>query len=376
MQGEIRILHTSDLHLDATFRASGLPSARARERCAAHLEAFDHIVAEVLRREVHLLLVAGDFFEGSHTRPSTVRHVARSLGTCGAQVCIAPGNHDPLQAHSVYSLAPWPENVHVFGPRWEAVPLPGLDVVVHGRGFGESEERARLLEDLVVSGEGRHLLVAHGSDESNRPDRHDPYRPFLPQELDALPLVYAALGHYHRYGELSTQHVRALYCGTPIPQGFADEGIHGVVLVRLHDRQAEVELLPIPARRFLNLTMDVSGADTQAEVLRRVLEQLESLSTQEDFLRLRLHGSLPPDLEVDLEALREDLRSVAHEVELRDETVPEYDFEALSMEGTVRGEYVRTLLERLQTAPEPQRAEIRRALHYGLDAFAGRPQRR
>ena len=38
---EIRILHTSDLHLDAGFRATGVPSERARERCQAHLQSFD-----------------------------------------------------------------------------------------------------------------------------------------------------------------------------------------------------------------------------------------------------------------------------------------------------------------------------------------------
>jgi len=376
MDGEIRILHTSDVHLDATFRASGLPSARARERCAAHLEAFDRIVEEARRLEVHVLLIAGDFFEGAHARPATVRHVARALGSCGARVFIAPGNHDPLQTRSVYGLAPWPENVHIFGPAWEAVPIRELDLVVHGRGFGETEEKARLVQDLEVTGEGRHLLVAHGSDESNRPDRHDPYRPFLPHELDAFPLAYVALGHYHRFGELPTQRVRAFYSGSPIPQGFADQGTHGVVLARMQADQVHVELLPLPARRFVTLHLDVSGADTQAELLRRAREFLEGQDVAADFLRLRLQGSLPPDLEVDRDALREDLSSLAYDVDLRDETVPEYDLEALSLEGTVRGHFVRALLERMQAAPAAQRDEVLLALHYGLDAFAGRPQRR
>jgi DNA repair exonuclease SbcCD nuclease subunit len=376
MDDEIRILHTSDVHLDATFRASGLPSARARERCAAHLEAFDHVAAETRRLAAHLLFIAGDLFEGAHARPATVRHVARALEGCGARVFISPGNHDPLLEPSVYGLVPWPTNVHVFGPLWEAVSLPDLDLVVHGRGFGESEERARLVEGLVVSGPGRHVLVAHGSDESNRPDRHDPYRPFLPEELDAFPLLYAALGHFHRFGELPTRRVRALYCGSPIPQGFADQGDHGIVFVRLQGTTVEVERLPLPGRRFVTLQVDVSGADTQAELLRRLQETLEGKGLGRDFLRLRLQGSLPPDFEMDREALREDLRSLAHELEVRDETVPEYDLETLSLEGTVRGHFVRALLERQQAAPEGQREEILQALHYGLDAFAGRPQRR
>lgn len=376
MAREIRLLHTSDVHLDASFRATGLPSQRARERCQAHREAFEAIVAAVERLGADVLCIAGDLFEGAHARAETVRHVARLLGACGRPVFIAPGNHDPLGERSAYGLATWPENVTLFGGAWRAVRLPELDLVVHGRGFVESEERARLVEGLAIEGAGRHVLVAHGSDTSCRPERHDPYRPFLPAELDALPLTYAALGHYHRFSILETQRVRAVYSGCPIPQNFADTEAHGAVLARLHDGGVQVELLPLPARQFVTLCLDVSGADTQAGLAERLQAEIGGRGLQEDFLRLRLTGSLPPDMEVDLAALRETLAPLVHEVELRDETVPEYDFTAMARENTVRGQFVRLLCARLEAAAEPDKDVVRRALHFGLDAFAGRPQLR
>lgn len=375
MRGEIRILHTSDVHLDAGFRATGLPSARARERCQAHLDAFDWIVDAVERLQVDLLCIAGDLFEGAHARPQTVRHVARRLGACGRPVFIAPGNHDALQQRSVYDLAAWPQNIVIFGSGWQSVPLPDLDCVVHGRGFTEAEEHARLVEGLVVTGAGRHVLVAHGSDESNRPERHDPYRPFLPTELDAWPLAYAALGHYHRFSVLATRHGRAVYSGCPIPQNFADTEVHGVVLARLGDAGTEVELVPVPARAFVTLAVDVSGADTHASLVQRLQEAVGAGARASDYVRVRLQGSLPPDLEVDIEALRASLVAHAHEVQVRDETVPEYDLDALAQEATVRGQFVRTLSERLRTAAAAEEDVVLRALHLGLDAFSGRPQR-
>ncbi len=375
MPHQIRILHTSDLHLDASFRAAGLPSARARERCAAHLEAFDRIVAAVQENDADLLCIAGDLFEAAHTRPATVRHVARALGACGRPVFLAPGNHDP--AGSVYDLAVWPPNVTVFRGAWSAVRLPELDLSVHGRGFTQPEESERLVDGLVIDGPGQHILVAHGSDESCRPDRHHPYRPFLPAERDALPLLrYAALGHYHRFMPLPTRNVRAVYCGSPTPQGFADTEEHGVVLACLRDAGVQVELLPLRSRRFVTLRLDVSGADTQAELRQRLQECVAGAGLQEDFLRLHLEGSLPPDLEVDVQALQEALQPLVHEIELRDETVPEYDLEAIAREATVRGQFVRTLAARLEAGSAEEQDTVRRALHFGLDAFAGRLQLR
>lgn len=376
MGSEIRILHTSDIHLDASLRAAGIPSARARERCSAHLEAFDCVVDEAARLDAHMLVIAGDLFEGVQARPSTVRHVARRLEAWARPVFIAPGNHDPICEGSVYTFVEWPANVTVFRGAWESLPLRDLDVVVHGRGFTGPEEADRLFDGLAVDGGGTHVVVAHGSDESSRPDRHQPYRPFTTAELDALPAAYVALGHYHGFAILPTRRVRAVYCGSPIPQGFQDRGEHGVVLARVLHGHTEVELHPLSARRFVTLHVDVGAAETLAEVRERVEHAIAANHAQDDFVRAHLDGALPPDLDVDVAALSLELQQCAYDLELRDETYPEYDVESLANEATVRGQFVRTLFERMQSAPEPERDGIRRALFLGLDAFAGRPQRR
>jgi DNA repair exonuclease SbcCD nuclease subunit len=371
---EIRILHTSDLHLDASFRATGVPSERARERCLAHLQSFDRTVDKAVELEADLLLIAGDLFEDQHARPATGRHVARRLADWGRPVFIAPGNHDPFHPRSLYALLDWPDNVRVFRGAWQTHALPELGVQVHGRGFESPEENAPLVEGLQVTGDGLHVVVAHGSDVSSRPDRHHPYRPFKPQELEGLPVDYVALGHFHRYAQLPTQRVCAVYCGSPIPQGYNETGDHGVVLARLQADRIDVELHALPARRFVTRDVDVTGCETQAEVVQRA--ERETVRHANDFLRLRLQGSLPPDLDVDVAGLQEALAGLVHDVEVKDHTVPEYEFEALASEATVRGLFVRTLLEDLEGSEGSERERVRRALYFGLDAFAGRPQAR
>ncbi len=376
MQREIRIVHTSDLHLDASFRAAGIPSARARERCVAHLEAFDRVVELARAENADLLLIAGDLFEAAHTRPATVRHVAKRLAAWGRPVCIAPGNHDPLQPSSVYGLATWPENVTLFGASWSAVPFPDLGLTVYGRGFTEPEEHARLVDGLRIDTSGLNVVVAHGSDESSRPDRHQPYRPFTVGELDALRADYVALGHFHTHAVLPTRRVPAAYSGSPTPQGFQDQSEYGALLVRVQRDSVDLELRAFPARRFVTLDVDITGCDTEAELAERTRAALVDHKTRRDFVRVFLRGSTPSDLDVDPATLRDGLAGCAHVLELRDETSPEYDLEGLAREGTVRGNFVRTLYARMQEAPEEERETIRRAIYYGLDAFTGRAQAR
>jgi DNA repair exonuclease SbcCD nuclease subunit len=217
--------------------------------------------------------------------------------------------------------------------------------------------------------------VAHGSDLSSRPDRHHPYRPFQPQELDALPVDDVALGHFHRYAQLDTQRVAAVYCGSPIPQGYNETGEHGVVLARVRADGVDVELHALHGRRFVTRDVDVTGCETQAELVHRI--ERETVRHAEDFLRLRLQGSLPPDLDVDLVALRDALSSLVHDLEIKDHTVPEYDLTSIASESTVRGLFVRTLLDEIDNGKKDvERDRVRRALFFGLDAFAGRPQAR
>ena len=374
MKRAIRIVHTSDLHLDASFRATGIPSARARERCVAHLEAFDRVVELARSEEADLLLIAGDLFEAAHARPATVRHVAKRLAAWGKPVCIAPGNHDPFRPDSLYAWVEWPQNVTVFHGAWSTLPLPELGVVVHGRGFTEPEEHARLVDGLCIDTDALNVVVAHGSDESTRPDRHQPYRPFTVAEIDATGADYVALGHFHTHTVLPTQRVPAAYSGSPIPQGFQDQSDYGVLVVDVNGAAVDMQLRTLPARRFVTVEVDVSGCDTEAEVAERARGALLDRKTRRDFVRLCLRGTTPADLEIDAATLRDGLTASAHVLTLRDETAPEYDLEAVASEGTVRGNFVRTLRARLEDAPEDERETIRRAIYYGLDAFTGRPQ--
>ena len=148
----VRFVHTSDLHLDTSFSASGFPSRIGNRKREAIRGTFKRILREAAEVPVDLILIAGDLFEHDRVTPDTVEFLKlqfESLGTI--PVFIAPGNHDPYLPGSPYREESWPANVRIFTEeRFNTVELSELGVRVTGFGFTRSriEERA-FLEEVI-----------------------------------------------------------------------------------------------------------------------------------------------------------------------------------------------------------------------------------
>ncbi len=115
----LKILHTADWHLGLRFpsfdEADGTSLTRAR------IEAVDRLLGVAESYSVNAVLCAGDLFDTplpeEHWWKGLVDHFRRRNWR-DRPVFLLPGNHDPLQANSVWSpdhafrraLPPW---VHV-----------------------------------------------------------------------------------------------------------------------------------------------------------------------------------------------------------------------------------------------------------------------
>src|ERR1700687_2114885 len=112
-----RILHIADVHLDMAFTGIdvGLGSTR-REQLR---DAFARALQLARDRAVHALCIAGDLYEDGRSGPDTAAYLRRVFGELApVRVFIAPGNHDPYTATSLYQrITDMPENVVLFGKR-------------------------------------------------------------------------------------------------------------------------------------------------------------------------------------------------------------------------------------------------------------------
>ena len=336
----IKILHAADLHLDSPL------SGRDRV-LREHLLSIPGKLAHICRREkCHLVLLAGDLFDGPYTKES-LNALRQALAEMDVPVFITPGNHDYAEVRSPYEAEFWPENVYIFHhPFFSAIDLPELDCRVYGAGF-RSMDSGSLLEGFRAEGNARyHIGVVHGDPTQTRSH----YNPITAAQVRDSALEYLALGHIHKTGSFRAGSTLCAWPGCPMGRGYDETGQKGVLIVTLEET-AEARFLPLDAPQFHDL--EVAAEGDPAAALDRVLPP----AGNEDFYRITLTGESPI---VDMPHLLTRFSRFPN-LELLDHTTPPMDLWATAGEDTLEGEFFRLLQDSLTDAQEDRARQIRLA---------------
>jgi DNA repair exonuclease SbcCD nuclease subunit len=233
----MRFLHTADWQLGMTrhFLAGDAQPrySAARRDAVAGLGA---LAAEV---GAEFVVVAGDVFEHNQLAPQVIGQSLEAMRAIGVPVYLLPGNHDPLDASSVYTSALFtaecPDNVRVLDRAGIHQVRPGLEIVAAPwRSKAPTTDLvAEVLEDLST-GPAIRVLVAHGGVDVLDPNRDKPSLIRLARLDEALArgaLHYVALGDKHSLTQVGDTG-RVWYSGSPEVTNFDDvESDPGHVLV-------------------------------------------------------------------------------------------------------------------------------------------------
>src|ERR1700758_5230937 len=220
----------------------------------------------------------------------------------GIPVYLLPGNHDPLDASSVYTSALFtaerPDNVIVLDRAGVHEIRPGLEIVAAPwRSKAPTTDLVAEVLDGLTPGPGTRILVAHGGVDVLDPDRDKPSLIRLATLGDALArgaIHYVALGDKHSLTKVGNSG-RVWYSGSPEVTNFDDvESNPGHVLVVEIDESDPRGAVSVVARdvghwRFVTLLRQV---DTSRDVAD--LDMNLDLMTEKDrtVVRLALTGSL------------------------------------------------------------------------------------
>ena len=213
----MKILHIADVHLGAE-PDQDKPWGQGRERL--QWDAFARAIEVAEEQQVDLVLIAGDLF---HRQPlkrelKEVNSILSQLSR--AKVVIMAGNHDYLTRNSFYRTFSWSENVYFLkSEQMECLPFPGLSTYVYGFSYEHREIRESRYENIPKQGNGYHILLAHGGDESHVPVRL--------AQMEALDFDYVAMGHIHKNN--FNGNGKIIYPGSTISLGFDELGEHGMV---------------------------------------------------------------------------------------------------------------------------------------------------
>ncbi|BBY25153.1 metallophosphoesterase family protein [Mycobacterium stomatepiae] len=294
----MRFLHTADWQLGMTrhFLAGDAQPrySAARRDAVAGLGA---LAAEV---GAEFVVVAGDVFEHNQLEPKVIGQSLEAMRAIGIPVYLLPGNHDPLDASSVFTSTLFtrerPDNVIVLdGPGPHQVK-PGVEIVaVPWRSKAPTTDLvAEVLDGLENPEAATRVLVAHGGVDVLDPDRDKPSLIRLSGLEDALSrgaIHYAALGDKHSLTQVGDSG-RVWYSGSPEVTNFDDvESNPGHVLVVDIDETNAVSVTPrhVGHWRFVTLHRQVDNSRDIAD-----LDLNLDLMTEKDrtVVRLALTGSL------------------------------------------------------------------------------------
>ena len=142
----LKILHTADVHLDLDGYVADPYTQRYREIIQ---QAFSTVIDLAIQESVDLLVIAGDLFDSNRPSGDVVDFAIQELRRAGRPVVMIPGNHDCLNAQSIYRQVKLPEActnlLLISHPDGERHQLPEHNLVLWGRGMVEHEPSYRPL---------------------------------------------------------------------------------------------------------------------------------------------------------------------------------------------------------------------------------------
>ena len=362
------IVHTADLHLGSLF--SSTPEVAA-ERKGEQLDTLKQIMDICVSRNADALLIAGDMFDSMKVERRLLDDVKEMLSHYDVRIFITPGNHDPATPDSCYSEE-WPENVHIFRGGMEKVEIPEKNTCVWGAGFTKTSCDETLLKDFMPVSSRINVLVLHGELTSSE-FSDSRYNPIFEDALKNCGADYVALGHIHGYEHYECNDFLYCYPGAPAGRGFDETGEKGVLCGYAAKGFAHMDFYPLDSRQYFTEKLDVSGCASTQQFAGRIITVLRDRHG-EKFSKylydLTLIGALENGITPSLPDITKRLMETLFYVRLTDMTTTSLNLELLMNDGTLKGAFVRKMVNKMQNDSR-NRDKYMRALLYGLRAFEG-----
>lgn len=301
------------------------------------------------QHQAEFVVVCGDVFDSNHVAPKTVVRAAEKLSRFPYPVFILPGNHDPLNAASVYDsdvFTSLPDHIQIIRSNriYRSPQLPSIEVL--GAPWFNKQPAAdlcgQLLDTLspVVSGVTR-IVLAHGQLDALMPDASHPaciVKSKIQGALAEHKLHYVALGDRHSVTDCDDGG-RIWYSGTPVATDFVETHPNQVLLVDATagiDPRPRVEALDLGQWQFLKIQEHIDAPED--------LDRLEQAFARIDHkertsVKLNLSGAVSLSVNADLDRLLDKYRDLFASLRIDNtrsdlSVVPDrLEFEELSLSG-------------------------------------------
>lgn len=265
----IRFIHTSDWQLGMT-RAFLSEEAGARFS-QDRINAITTLGKLATKHAAKFIIVAGDVFESNQLSRQTLLRSLDALKALPVPIFLLPGNHDPLDAASIFStreLRAAGDHIVVIRDM-QPIPVPGLKAVeVAGAPWRTRHPSSDLCRDLADSlsraDDVLRIALAHGQVDTLAPDVSRPEIINLANAEEAIAegkFHYLGLGDRHSLTEVGTSG-RIHYSGAPVATAFDEIDPNNALLVEITlNGDCTVEPLALGGWSFIAEVRTMDGPD-------------------------------------------------------------------------------------------------------------------
>ena len=352
MTPPINLLHLADIHVGMENYGRLDSKSGLNSRVVDFLRRMSQAIDIALEREVDVCIFAGDAYKNQRPNPTYQREFARRikrLADSDVPVILLVGNHDMATADRAAN------SLDIFG----VLDVPGVIVAGREHVHQITCRRGQPLQVAAMPYPQRSRLLAHDAYRNLTIDELDmelgniihqnitdmaaevQEQPDIPAVLTAHLSVseakqgseqsvmigrdtivlkslladpvwdYVALGHIHKHQELNAgQHPPIVYPGSLERIDFGEEGERkGFVMVELERGKADWEFIPVDARRFVTIRIDVTPSE---EPMTQILDELEEHNLDGAVVRVIIKATEAQEILLDDKQIRQALRGAGY----------------------------------------------------------------
>lgn len=349
----MKFVHIADMHFDMPFTVLS-KNDLAEERRLEQRKAFQKMMGYIKENKIDYLFIAGDLYENEYVRKSTIDYINNCFKQIPeTKIYITPGNHDPYLSNSYYNKYEWNENVHIF-TKLDKVSLDNVDIYGYGftNFYSKKVELPGNLDNSKIN-----LLIMHADLDGSNKELGD-YNSILESELKNTEFDYIALGHIHKNNY--DENRKIIYPGSMISGGFDELEKHGMIIGEINEENKKIstKFIPLDEKEFVERELDISNINSKEELI----ENINNLEIDNNKYYKIIFAGIR-NIEIDTNEIIKYVKC-KNVIKLKDKTKVEYDLEKISKEQSLKGIFVKELLEQIN---EENRNQILESIYMALN---------
>ncbi len=319
----VKVLHTSDIHLEKQLLNSTYPSEYAVSRRNELWETTKKILDYSEINQVDLVLIAGDLFESEYFLLGELYKLYDLFSRYeNLRIVILTGNHDSFSNNSIYRQLQAPKNVHLLcSDRMEYIEFQDLKTRVYGIGWMKDSYSEIKVDNIELDHNYINILMLHGNLASTDKD----YMYFDLNSLNKTDFDYIALGHIHSFMDLAEN---IAYSGSPEPLDFGEQGEKGFLIININKGNCIKNFVPFSKRKFTTHTYNFDENSNEEDFIHEMLD----ISNATDFFRIYLNGVISAELSLKLDYMLKSLVDSFYYIEFINNTYIEKYRESMNQD--------------------------------------------